>query len=416
MIKIGIPYLIYTEDNKVRLCSKVSSNSWETQEIWYEVDSKYESFFCFERADSFLLAFLPYAMMFAEDIVVEGKISEKLYYQIVNIFMPAITKYSNFYQKVSIQVAGLDSECMTSSENHIKDAVGTGFSAGVDSFFTIYKNLNQDTKSFNLTHLCFFNLGACGTFDEVKALARYQKRIELFKGFVEENNLNFVCVNSNIAGISRISFNYTHTFLSLSAVLALQKLFKIYYYSSGCGLDEFCFNYKDAAFFDLLNVQCFSTEGTNFYVTGASESRCDKLDYISQFDAPLKMLNVCNDNDVNCRTCEKCVRTMACLYALGKLDLFNQVFDIDDFKKNLARRLAFMMAKKYDGSIEGNACKEIFPVIRKNKRHVPISTYFYFVPYFFKYCCMGLARKSTYLTRLWHKFNHKKIKIRYKDI
>ena len=93
MIKIRKPYIKIKEE-KVRLCSVVNYDG-NDNEIWYEVDKEYGEFLCHERADAFLLAFLPYAMAFKHDIEIEGAVSEKLLYQLNNYYIPALSKFSN---------------------------------------------------------------------------------------------------------------------------------------------------------------------------------------------------------------------------------------------------------------------------------------------------------------------------------
>ena len=97
------------KNNFVRLCAMVN-NDWTYQEIWYEVDEKNSQYLCFERADAFLIAFLPYAMAFKYDIKVEGAVSEKLVYQIVNYYIPALGKYSKYYSGINLIYDCLDSK------------------------------------------------------------------------------------------------------------------------------------------------------------------------------------------------------------------------------------------------------------------------------------------------------------------
>lgn len=78
MITISKPYLKKGENKSVRLCSVVNYEG-KDEEIWYGVDEKYSDYLCYERADAFLLGFLPYAMAFKHNIKVEGAISERLF-------------------------------------------------------------------------------------------------------------------------------------------------------------------------------------------------------------------------------------------------------------------------------------------------------------------------------------------------
>jgi hypothetical protein len=380
------------------------------QEIWYEVDEAYAEYLCYERADAFLLGCLPYAMAFNHNITVDGDISEKLYYQLTTFFIPAMSKYTNYYKNISIT-------CRLNHDVYNTGiGVGTGFSGGVDSFYTILSNLHNTTLDFNVTHLTFFKVGATGSYGGEEATKRFRKRINVLKSFVEENNLEFVIVDSNISDYMKMSYNFVHTYRSLSAVLALQKLFKIYYYASGLSLKEFSFNEYDSAFYDLLNVYSFSTENVIFYSSGATESRIEKTEFISTYESTYNYLNVCNDHDENCRNCSKCIRTMGGLYALGKLDLYKNVFDIEDFYKNINKRLGFILAATTDKTAESYLCLEIVKVLKQRKVGIPILAYFYAIPLTIKFNIIALARKNSFLKKWWHKRMHRKLGVNFPDI
>lgn len=59
MIKIGKPY-VKEMPNSTRLYAIVNYDGSD-HKIWYGVEKKYAEFLCWERADAFLLAFLPCA-------------------------------------------------------------------------------------------------------------------------------------------------------------------------------------------------------------------------------------------------------------------------------------------------------------------------------------------------------------------
>ena len=408
MIGINKPYLEKGE-NSTRLCCNVLLDDKEYL-LWYEVDNKYAEYLCYEKADSFLIAVLPFAMAFNHDIkVIDVPISERIMWQLKSLYIPALAKFSNYYKKIDIISA-------VSTEKYDSFAVGTGFSAGVDSFFTLLSNRDQQTTHYNITHAVFLNVGANGSFGGNDARERYHTRISLYENYLEENGYEFVCVDSNVNEFSMMSYNYVHTFMSLSAILAMQKLFCVYYYSGADSIESFSFDPSDSAHYDLFNTQLFSTESVVFYSTGVSESRIEKTEFISNYHETYSLLNVCNANDTNCRTCEKCVRTMSGLYAIGKLENYSKVFDVDYFIKHLSKNLAFMLAKGADGSIEGAFCPEIFEKMKENKKQVPIMTYFYFVPYWIKFVTINFAKKNKTLKKWWHRKCYRDYGVRYNDI
>lgn len=351
MITIGKPFIVKL-DRYVRLCSKVSVDNDE-HEIWYETEKAHGNYLCYEKADAFLVGILPLAMAFGHDIKIEDcPVSEKLYWQLVNMEIPALSCYSDYYKSIKI-------DCALTDLKFDSYAIGTGFSAGVDSFFTLLKNYKNDTTNFNITHLTFFNVGACGSYGGENAEKRFENRIAVFENTVKRFGMEFVKVNSNISEFLMMSYNFTHSFRSCSAVLALQKLFSKYYYSADYTLKEFSFSPYDSSFYDLMNMQCFSTETLSFSTTGSVESRVEKLKYISQFPETYEVLNVCNTHDTNCKVCEKCIRTMAGLYSINALEKYSAVFDVEHFKKNLNKNMAFVLSKSKDGTVEALYFKEI---------------------------------------------------------
>ena len=109
---------------------------------------------------------------------------------------------------------------------------------------------------------------------------------------------------------------------------------------------QFGFSIDDIAFFDLLSVQCVSNENTTFYSTGSEVTRLEKTAYISDFAVTHKYLNVCWYHLYNCNKCDKCRRTMLGLYALGKLDRYGEVFDVNYFYQNRDEYLGYMLHKR----------------------------------------------------------------------
>lgn len=313
--------------NKSRLCARCQIDNFIDEVVWYEVDSEWDKYLCFERADAFVLNFLMYAMENQLDIISEAPISEKLHYQLTEYFIPSISKWIEKYRSIEIDAP------VSSQRLNLTNAVGTGMSGGVDSFYTVYKHLNIGDTTYRLTHLTFFNAGAGGEYGGSNARKLYQQRIDWIHPVADELRLPLVAVDTNINEILMEVHIYTVTSRALAMVLALQKLFSVYYWASAHSFMEFAFTGSDMEPYDLLNMHCFSTEDISFYNSGGEALRIDKEEYISQFDLPKKKLNVCINNAsvTNCSRCDKCKRTMLGLYTIGKLDLYKEVFDLKWF-------------------------------------------------------------------------------------
>lgn len=307
-----------------RLCAKIQIENTQF-EAWYETIPEYADSFCTERCDAFVVNFLLYAMEHHYDIQCETDMTERLYYQLTEYLIPSIAANIDRYKAINIHahLAGDKMPCI--------GAVGTGLSGGVDSFYTILKHLNREEKSYNLTHVLFCNAGTNGDYGGKKAKQLFHDRMTLLEDVSKQMGLKVVPLDTNINEILQQKQEMTVTFRTLSSVLALQKLFGTYYFASGFPFAEFMFAEQSTEFYDLLILQCISTENVCFYSSGGETSRMGKLKYISDNSMVQQHLNVCVNTLQNCGKCSKCRRTMLELYCLGKLDDFRNVFDVDYF-------------------------------------------------------------------------------------
>ncbi len=342
-----------------RICADLIEKD-RTYNMWFEVEEEYIEFLTFEKADAFLITILPYAIKKELDIYTDNKISSKLYYQLTTYLIPMLCK------KFKKRCINIEAKLDTNKYNTQK-AVGTGISCGVDSLYTISKHINRKEQEFNITHLTFFNAGASGKFGGDEARELYKTRMKFARKFTIENNLKFVSVDSNMNEFLMMDHEMTHTFRSLACVLLMQKLFSKYYYSSGLEFDETRIEEYDSACYDILNVQCLSTEDTTFYSTGMETNRIGKIKEIVNYVPSYNYLNVCVFEDKNCGKCEKCIRTLLELDSIGKLDLYSKVFDIEQFEKNKNKYLIFMLRK-----VREKNCFYIESYDEYKKRHYQI--------------------------------------------
>lgn len=88
-----------------------------------------------------------------------------------------------------------------------------------------------------------------------------------------------------------------------------------------------------------------STRGLRFYHSGSEVNRVGKIAFISDNNLAQRGLTPCGELEaVNCGRCVKCLRTMAELFAAGKLEAFREAFPVDDYLKHFRRRLAKELA------------------------------------------------------------------------
>lgn len=324
-----------TEEKNIRICTNIKSDK-EDYKLWFEIEKEYKDYILIERADAFLVAILPYAIKKELDIIIEDKISSKLFYQLSTYLIPM---FCNFYKKRIIKIDSNLDNC----NYNVANAVGTAISCGIDSLYTIQKHINLKENEFNLTHLTFFNAGASGQFGGKEARDLYIKQKEISKNFASQNNFKFVSVDSNMNEFLMMSHLYTHTFRNISCVLVLQKLFSKYYFSStGYDFNDTKLD-EEAAYADILILKCLETEDITFYSAGIETNRMGKVKEVVKYEPSYNSLSVCPSN---CGKCSKCKRTILALDAIDKIDLYKNVFNIDYFYKHKISYFSWLLKSK----------------------------------------------------------------------
>lgn len=337
MITIGKPFS-ETLDGQVRLCAQVTIQE-QAEEAWFSVDPEFAKYLADDRADAFVVGFLTTAMRLGEDIVCEAPITRRLYYQLTTYLIPSMAANMEIYHSISILAP------LTDVPLPCEGAVGTGWTGGVDSMYTLMTHRHPQEPGMKLTHLLVANVGTLES-DHNTELLRYMAE-KARNGIARELELTVVAVDSNIQLLQDDHYLAVAAFRLSAAVLALQKLFGVFLHSGTYEFSRFAFVSENCAYYELLLLSCFETDNTVFYSTGSHVSRIQKLRELSVFPLAKKYLHPCiyAQRD-NCGKCGKCVRTMGALYALGTLDDFGQVFDVEDFYQHKDDHLAGILAKK----------------------------------------------------------------------
>lgn len=367
-IKIGAPYII-NKNSQVRLNADIEFEN-EQFTLWFEVEEEFGEYFCIERADAFFTVILPWALIRSSietplEIECVAPLSERLYHQVTMYHIPVLVQEISYYNTIKI-TSDLACKPLTS-----QFAVATGVSAGVDSSYSIVKYMDYNIQKYRLTHGVFYNMAMYGDYDSESVRALRNKAIKVCK----EANIKFMQVSSNVCVKL---YGKAHApivpYIFIGAALALQKLFSVYYFSAGYSAKDFIISEVSAAYYDLLTVQNFSTENVQFYSSGVETTRIEKVRTISGFPFTYDNLSVClsvDQTNGNCGLCAKCTRTMAELEALGMLDRYKNVFDIDAFRSDPGYHWGYVLLKSRNDSY----CKEVMNLYRKSGRRFPLSVY-----------------------------------------
>lgn len=320
---------IMSHEDRVVLRTRIHYRGKE-ESLWYSVESQYGDYLDAQRQDGFLLGMLLVAMREGEDIHLEGAISERLYFNLADV-MTILCAMMPELRKVAIIPERVEVDPCTSH-----GGVATSFSGGVDSFCALADHLVGDvSKGYRITHLVMNNTGSHGRGGH----ALFQQRSRRISRLSQELGLQFVSIDSNLDELLAYSHQQTHTVRDLSAAVILGGLFRRYYYPSTYRYED-CFvgPTYDMAYSEPLLVPLLSTNSVECIATGSRHSRVEKTMRVSEMPISYRYLDVCTDDtgrdaDKNCSICNKCLRTLITLEILGRLDLYDKVFDVDKYRK-----------------------------------------------------------------------------------
>lgn len=268
-------------------------------------------------------------MRTGRDIECTAPVTEELLYNLETMFIPSLIKHSK------CRLYPTKIHCITESKKlGNSNGIGTGLSLGVDSFHAIKNLMNTPYNSIALTHLCMFNTPVSYTAAMGNQINNVRKqKAELSQKVAEEIGLPLVKINSNLSSAMLMPHADANTIMNLSAVFALKKLWKRYYYASAFNLSMFsagCGN----GFNDLWIAYCFSDSDIRIYIEGIEKTRPEKVVSVAELDIARKYLSVCGFAAGNCNACSQCRRTMIELDMAGKLNYFKDVFDVDDYNEH----------------------------------------------------------------------------------
>ena len=348
------------------------------QKLYFEVEEKWGKYLTPEVSDAFVLALLEYAMENSCNLHFETPMTEDLKYQIERYLIPSYAK--NIDGLFSINLCG----DVVSNKIESENVTGTGFSGGVDSFYTVLSHMNIKYETKRVTHLLLAVNGAATTgLSEEIDKKWFMEETNRFKPVSKELGMEFIGVNSNISLINKNKriLKGGSVIPTSGFVHVLRKLFGTYYWASAYEANVFKFSNNDGGYMETFAVPLVSVNGLRFYHDGCEVSRIEKVRYIADNAIAQKSLTVCS-HPVSCGHCVKCLRTMAELYSLKKLDLFSEIFNVNEYRKKYTSKLAREFAVDHPPFTT-----DIKASMRKNGINIPFSVYlkqyFIFKPFYY---------------------------------
>ena len=171
------------------------------------------------RSDCFMVGLLYTAMFDGIDLHIDGLVSEKLLFTLNAYVIPMLNGFDPRLKK--IQVSATET---SNAANPGAIHTGTGFSGGVDSFYTILRRSLQAAETperFRIDTLFFFNVGAHGmgkSMERQKWLEdKFYCRFRTLKAFADECGFPFIPINSNLYSFHQSGHLQTDTLASISA-------------------------------------------------------------------------------------------------------------------------------------------------------------------------------------------------------
>ncbi len=307
------------------------------------------------ECDAFVIANLYKAMTHDADIICDAPVSRSLIYKLNNYVIPVLSDNIDIFSLIKVNADSTDVIFPKAK------AAGTGWTGGTDCMYTLSKTLHADEPGMKLTHLMNANNGALESDHNEELLDFMVRKAE--NGIAKEEGLSAIGVNTNLQIVLDEHYLGVVSFRIPAVALALQKLFSVYYHSATYDYARFSFVPENSGYYEMILMPGFSTENLQFYCSGGNVSRLQKLKDLSDFPPAHRYLHPCiyAQRYDNCGKCSKCLRTATGLYALGTLDRFGDVFDLDDFEKNIDRNIANLMFKKKN---QHNA--EVLALLKKN--------------------------------------------------
>lgn len=324
--------------------------------LWYEVSDEWSRYMSLESGDAFFVALTLLAHYQGQDISFATPVSTRLYYGVTEILLPGLRVLNPELPVIKVVAE-------TQDFSFKPTGVGTALSLGVDSFHAVASSFNSP---YPVTHLTLFNSGAFGDYGGETSRALFHKTIDSVSKAAKEMNLPLITIDSNISEVLNVSFVPTHSVRNLSFALLLPSLFSHFYYASGYPVSKFKLDpsLADATHYDLLIAKALCTESFEVMIAGLHEDRIEKIATIAAFEPSTHHLNVCiladsneflnstNEQVQNCSKCFKCVKTMAAMDALGVLENYSEVFDLELYNSKRAEYLGWILydAKKLNSA------------------------------------------------------------------
>jgi len=359
--------------DKVFITSRFICQGKENK-LWFKFDKEFSKYAVLENSDAFLVALLPLAMQARESIKLHHPLSEGIYYNVTEYLIPLVHRCIPDAHEVEVIPSGFRGASASSSQR----VVATGLSCGIDSFFTIAEHSRPSMpEGRRITHCVFTDTGSHGESGSEVEKKLFEGRLENSRKCATELGLKIVLIESNLSELLPWDYMMTHNLRNPAAVLALEKLFSIFYYSAGGSFEDLSDPDGELPNYDPIVLSYLSTDGLRFVSSGFQFKRTEKTEIVSSYEPSYRYLNVCTKEATNCSVCNKCLRTELTLDLLGKIELYGRVFDLEKYRKEKVRYLGKVKATERSDFFS----RDILELMRNKGKRMGFASNYYALSY-----------------------------------
>ena len=365
----------YNEKSVKVVCDTILYDCYEqlpASNLWISVDLKYEKYINENICDGYLIAAMAFGMYYARDVRIRGKVSKRLYYNLMNYGQQILINHDPGLHKINIMVDGFLTE---DDFEEKRDIVGSPCSFGVDALSTLHDRwLFEEDNDYKVNTVFSFNCGTNGSWEDVNTSKLREDRTSLWEKGFAELGLQIVHIDTNIHQYlhgKMFAYNDAMYLSRYFCILNIQSRVKKYYIPSEYSYWDIM-NYGEIPFRpservgkmitlgweEPIFVSLLSTEHIELVLDGAQYQRTAKTERISEWDFTYRYLNVCTPGrqltgnlSQNCSLCPKCSYTMLCLDIMGKLELYKDVFNLQKYYSNRFITICEMIKNKNDDAL-----------------------------------------------------------------
>lgn len=315
--------------------------------VCFTYPRRFESFLL-PAADPFVPILLLPAMAAYEPLEIIPPVSRRLLHSLPRIQWMLSLWFREFTR---VEVIASDGETASSAgRGGARAPAGAFFSGGVDSFYTLLRNVREpDPGDPAITHLVFLD----GYENPLETMRAHPSTLRMVHEVAEAFGKEAIVGETNVRSHFPLSWGtHYHGAVLAGAALTLSRRCETFYIPA-----SFSYPYLRPWGSHPLLDPLWSTERQTILHDGNEARRVDKIvRFLADDPVALRHLRVCLDSrgrGGNCGRCRKCLRTMATFAILGKLEsatAFPSTFP-DDFERRWPSRILQKNASSIEAEV-----------------------------------------------------------------